>query len=95
MTLEEVRPDPWADLLASLADLPRMGEWVQEAACAGQPEVFAPTRKPDGEEMTVIERVCRRCDVRTQCGDYADSTTVYGIWSGRWHEGDRRSRVAA
>lgn len=87
-------PDPLAELWASLLPI---GGWVAEAVCGSQglAELFTADRRPDREDMAVVERVCRRCPVRAECGDYAAQTPVWGVWAGVWHDGKARPRQAA
>ena len=57
-------------------------EWQRDAACAGMPaKVFFPER---GQSTREARQLCARCEVRTQCLDYALETTGpdFGIWAG-------------
>lgn len=42
-------------------------------------------------QVAAAKAICRRCPVRTPCGDYAIRERVDGIWGGRT-EGERRIR---
>jgi WhiB family redox-sensing transcriptional regulator len=56
-------------------------DWMQRANCAGtDPEVFFPD---GGGSVAQAKRVCVRCDVIEECGEYAvDEFEVYGVWGG-------------
>ena len=54
--------------------------WRLRAACRDHdPEMWFSTGK-QGDEAKAI---CHRCPVQRECGDYADTTHVYGIWAGQ------------
>ncbi|MDM4722779.1 WhiB family transcriptional regulator [Micromonospora sp. WMMA1363] len=56
-------------------------EWQERAQCPQtDPEAFYPDK---GGSPDVAKRVCRRCEVRTECLEYAlDNDERYGIWGG-------------
>ena len=85
------------ELTRALPDLPPLGEWIALAACGPlvDVEVWTADTKPDADELALVERVCRRCPVRTECRSYALSTPVYGVWGGVWHDGRLVRRAAA
>ncbi|MCX4824990.1 WhiB family transcriptional regulator [Streptomyces sp. NBC_01142] len=61
-------------------------EWLQEAACAGEPpELFFPvseTGRAD-EQADRAKEVCRRCPVTDQCLEWALRTGQgTGVWGG-------------
>jgi WhiB family redox-sensing transcriptional regulator len=56
-------------------------DWRDLAACVGtDPEAFFPD---DGCDNTYARKVCGRCDVRTECLEWAIENRVWhGIWGG-------------
>ena len=85
------------ELAAALVDLPPLGAWVELAACGplADADVWTSDDEPEADELAVAERVCRRCPVRQQCGSYAATAAVYGVWGGVWHGQVRKPREAA
>lgn len=71
-------------MLDELAALPRLGDWVTEAACRGLGDIYTAATRPDAAEMAVVERVCRRCPVRSDCATFADQHPVRGVYAGQW-----------
>lgn len=73
---------------------PPMGNWVDQAACAGlNPELFYPTR---GGPTDSAKAVCGPCPVRTECLDYALTTNQpFGIWGGQSERARRRLRLSS
>lgn len=67
------------------------GEWVIHAACAGvNPDLFFPER---GDSTREAKAICRRCDVRKDCLDYAmRNGERFGIWGGTSERERRRLR---
>lgn len=60
-----------------------MNNWRELAACKGQPpSVFFP--EPQGSVTGLVaRRVCNRCEVRSECLEYAIATRQEsGIWGG-------------
>jgi hypothetical protein len=61
-------------------------EWVKQAACTGQGDVFFPET---GGALTAAKKLCAGCPVRQQCEDYGKSmlkveTPIYrGLWGGK------------
>ena len=55
--------------------------WQDQALCAQtDPEAFFPEK---GGSTREAKRVCRSCDVRTQCLEYAlENDERFGIWGG-------------
>jgi hypothetical protein len=48
-------------------------------------DVFTDGHKPEPETLSTVERICARCPVRDECGEYAVAQAVtWGIWSGVW-----------
>lgn len=75
-----------------------MTEWRELAACRGvDPDVFFPAQ---GEFYTAAKYYCDRCEVRTDCLDYAvNNGETEGIWGGlppkQRRKIKRRERVLA
>jgi hypothetical protein len=72
-------------ILPAGLDLPAAPEWVALALCAEtDPEAFFP--EPGNSNASTIAqavRICRRCDVREDCLEYADQHGIpHGIWGG-------------
>ena len=74
-------------------------EWREHAACLDFPAVLffglddneAPVERRDREERA--KQVCRACEVRDECLEYALRTKeAYGIWGGLT-EIERRARL--
>ena len=76
-----------ADLLNGSAP-----EWQEGALCAQtDPEVFFPEK---GGSVQAAKRICWRCDVRTDCLQYALGTgEPFGIWGGL--TGPERRKLAS
>ncbi len=70
--------------------------WTVDALCRQtDPEVFFPEA---GGRVEPAKRVCRSCEVRTQCLDYAMAHHErFGVWGGRSERERRRleQRAAA
>jgi WhiB family transcriptional regulator, redox-sensing transcriptional regulator len=58
-----------------------MGDWVQQAACAGaNPETFFPA---SGERDATAKAMCASCPVRPDCLEYSLRTGPHwGVWGG-------------
>ncbi|MDM4721131.1 WhiB family transcriptional regulator [Micromonospora sp. WMMA1363] len=71
-----------ADLLAAAE------EWQERALCAQtDPEAFFPDK---GQQPNAAKRICRRCDVETECLQYALEHDIrWGVWGGH-SERERR-----
>lgn len=65
----------------------RAADWRDDAICTDDPEAMFPgTSNADIEEA---KRICRRCPVIDQCGQWAlDTRQAYGVWGGL-SSGDR------
>jgi WhiB family transcriptional regulator, redox-sensing transcriptional regulator len=78
---------------AAAPDMPRPYDWRDDALCAQtDPEVFHPVVKGSGSTKQAMQAkaICARCDVRTQCLEYALSADErYGVWGGL-SESERR-----
>ena len=63
--------------------------WKAQGACAGlDPELFYPKR---GEDTATAKAICRGCDVREACLEYALATIeMHGIWGAK-SERERRA----
>lgn len=57
------------------------GEWEERALCAQvDGELFFPDK---GESNRPAKRICARCEVRTQCLEYAlENDERFGVWGG-------------
>lgn len=64
-------------------------QWAERAACAdANPDIFFPSR---GESSAKAMELCRGCEVRLECLDYALRTHQrHGIWGGLTERGRRR-----
>jgi hypothetical protein len=82
------------DVLDDLPPAP--GAWVEHAACGqlGNPEAFTGTPKPAPEDLALAAAVCRHCEVRSDCDEYAATFAVWGLWAGRWYDGRQPPRSA-
>lgn len=80
--------DPVAFLLAALAERDDLA-WQDLALCAQtDPEAFFPEK---GGCTRSAKAVCRSCEVRTECLQYAlDRDERFGIWGGK-SERERRT----
>ena len=73
-----------------------MGDWVDQAACAGvDPDLFFPDR---GASLADARRVCAGCPVRAECLEYAlEAGEKFGVWGGtseKERRAMRRQRLA-
>lgn len=59
-----------------------MSDWKTEAVCKGtHPDTFFPSQGPWGVKAAIA--VCRRCDVRMECLEYAVENVIdHGVWGG-------------
>jgi len=58
--------------------------WIQ-APCLYQPEKMFPQVKKDLSYITEARRICRTCNVRSECLSYALTypvTDLHGVWGG-------------
>lgn len=64
------------------------GHWQDQAVCAQtDPEVFFPEK---GGRTREAKRICRSCEVRVACLQYAlDHNERFGVWGG-FSERERR-----
>jgi WhiB family redox-sensing transcriptional regulator len=69
-------------------------EWVHRARCKDEdPELFFPigTTGPAAMQIEAAKAVCRRCDVRAECLEWAMATGQdAGVWGGL-SEDERRA----
>lgn len=67
--------------------------WMDRGNCHGvDPELFFPER---GASTREAKAVCRACEVRDECLEYAlDHGEKHGIWGGRSERERRRMRAA-
>jgi WhiB family transcriptional regulator, redox-sensing transcriptional regulator len=72
-----------------------IGDWQDDAACARpgvSPDIFFPPSGPTHARLEAVE-VCRGCDVREACLDYALANHIDdGIWGGMSPRDRRRVR---
>jgi len=70
--------------------IPKPPAWMAEALCAQvDAEMFFPEKQ--GAHNRAAKRTCLRCDVRTECLDYAVKHKIaWGIWGGK-SDRERRS----
>jgi WhiB family transcriptional regulator, redox-sensing transcriptional regulator len=68
--------------------------WQDQALCAeADPEIFHPEK---GGSTREAKRVCRSCDVRAECLEYAlDNDERFGIWGGMSERERRRLKRSA
>lgn len=64
--------------------------WMDSAACKGKTHLFFPplAERPQARvrrELRAIE-LCRACDSRLQCRDYAREHREFGFWGGENEE---------
>ena len=64
-------------------------EWMQQARCReSDPDIFVPagTTPAVMEAYENAKRICRRCEVQTECLAYAldlaAQAPIYGVWGG-------------
>ena len=83
LTQVEVRPEDMDDL-----------GWQDRALCAQtDPEAFFPEK---GGSTREAKRVCRSCDVRAECLEYAlENDERFGIWGGLSERERRRIKREA
>ena len=69
-------------------------EWMNDALCRQiDLDLFFPEH---GGKSEPAIRVCKRCDVQTECLNYALSfTSVLGVWGGTTEEQRRRLKRRA
>ena len=70
--------------------IPKPPAWMKDALCAQvDAELFFPEKQ--GGHNREAKRTCLRCDVRTECLDYAVTHKIpWGIWGGK-SDRERRS----
>lgn len=70
-------------------DLPRPPDWTERALCAQtDPEAFFPEK---GCSTLDAKKVCRACEVRAECLQYAlEHDERFGVWGGT-SERERRA----
>src|SRR5258708_220835 len=84
---------PLAHVIVRPEDVDDQG-WQDRALCAQtDPEAFFPEK---GGSTREAKRVCRSCEVRAECLDYAlESDERFGIWGGMSERERRRLKRAA
>jgi WhiB family redox-sensing transcriptional regulator len=72
-------------------------DWRSRGACLSvDPELFFPLSSagPAAEQISQAKSVCTRCQVRSECLDFALATRqVHGVWGGTSE--DERRRILA
>lgn len=71
--------------LPQYSDFDPLPDWMEDAACKGAPTDWWFPGVGEGTTRSVhrAKRICRRCQVRVECLDYAISTNQeHGIWGG-------------
>jgi len=63
--------------------------WMNDGSCRNHPpEVFFPS---DGVGVTIAQRICATCPVRTPCLEYALENRIdHGVWGGTSERERRR-----
>ena len=84
---------PLAHVVIRQEDVDDQG-WQDRALCAQtDPEAFFPEK---GGSTREAKRVCRSCDVRSECLDYAlENDERFGIWGGLSERERRRIKRQA
>lgn len=76
----------------------RSVEWLHRARCRNEdPELFFPvgTSGPAASQVAAAKAVCRQCEVRTECLEWAMATGQdAGVWGGLSEE-ERRALARA
>jgi WhiB family redox-sensing transcriptional regulator len=88
LVTESSAPLPLAGLLSADVEV-----WMDNALCAEtDPEAFFPEK---GGSTREAKQICRSCDVRAECLDYALANDErFGIWGGLSDRERRQIRVA-
>ena len=58
---------------------------LNDAFCSGKSEKMFPREHKDLSYISEARRICRQCDVRKECLDYALSfppSDLHGVWAG-------------
>jgi WhiB family redox-sensing transcriptional regulator len=73
--------DEWSRRHPVPTPIPQPGEWSENALCAQVDcEIFFPAK---GQPTTDAKRICRKCEVRQQCLEYALENDIrYGVFGG-------------
>ncbi len=71
--------------------------WHERGLCQQtDPELFYPEQGAGPARVREAKAVCARCEVRTECREYAIATgEVYGVWGGTSESERRRMRGLA
>lgn len=83
---------PTLRLAAALPAQPeQIKDWRADAACIGvDPDLFYPQR---GEDTKAPKAICRGCEVRFECLEFAlEHGEKFGIWGGESERARRRIR---
>ena len=80
--------------MKELPSFDQKADWRHRAACVGQdPELFFPTGTTGPARLQIEEakQVCRSCDVREKCLNWAlEAGQDHGVWGGM-SEDERRA----
>ncbi|WP_433516477.1 WhiB family transcriptional regulator [Nonomuraea sp. CA-143628] len=70
-----------------------LGDWMADGLCAQtDPEAFFPEK---GASSKAAKQVCRACEVRAQCLEYALGNNIhFGVWGGLTERERRRLKRA-
>jgi WhiB family transcriptional regulator, redox-sensing transcriptional regulator len=84
---------PLAQVIVSPEDVDELG-WQDQALCAQtDPEAFFPEK---GGSTREAKRICRSCEVRAECLEYAlENDERFGIWGGMSERERRRLKRLA
>jgi len=64
---------------------PLSGDWRDDANCKGKTEFMFPKSYKDITYIPYARSLCRGCDVRTECLNYAlefPAADMHGVWAG-------------
>lgn len=68
----------------SFANIPQLGRWIGDAACAGK--TFEPQTAEERQNARVL---CSQCPVKVECLNYAIELSKHGRMHGVWAGADR------
>lgn len=74
--------------------IPNPPHWMSSALCVQvDTELFFPEHGKPGRDA---KRICRRCDVRIDCLNYAiEENIAFGVWGGKSGRERRNLRLAS
>ena len=62
-----------------------LGDWQEKANCKGKTEAMFPKEYKDITYIPYARSLCRACEVRTECLNYAlefPAADMHGVWAG-------------